>query len=822
MIPYSLSELAGLLSARLEGPDRTIDTVWIDSRNIIHTKTGVFIALHGVQKDGHEFIEDAYRKGIRAFIVKEVPAGIEDASWLVVEDTVSALQQWAAIHRSRFDLHVMGITGSNGKTIVKEWLNQLLFGNLHIVRSPKSFNSQIGVPLSVLQINPNDELGIFEAGISKPGEMRQLANIIQPQTGILTNIGSAHSEYFKNREQHIQEKLTLFESCQKIVFPGDDAQIAAYIHALPQSKSKNLISWGENQNNTVQLISVKSDARNRQIEFKIAEEIFSIQIPFTDEASTANTLCCAAVLYSMEFGTNEFKSILKRFEFLHAVEMRLEIKEGMYGSTVINDSFNSDLHSVQIALQTLNQKAGNKKTIVLTDILQNRQPASEIYPTIAGWVNEFPVDKVILIGHEISKYQSEFQQFSAAYPNASDFLSKARQEDFAGETVLLKGARSFELERISNWLEKKSHDTVLEVNLHALRENIAYFRTQLQPKTRLMCMVKAFGYGTGATELATALETMGVDYLGVAYADEGAMLRQAGISSAIMVMNPEQSSYSAIIENRLEPEIYSFRVLEKFAAELSGKAISEPYPVHIKLNTGMNRLGFDEKDIPVLKNKLKDFSLLKVVSVFSHNATADMPEEKEFVFEQIRRFEKMYEQLTAGMPVKPIRHILNTEGILNFAENQMDMVRLGIGMYGISANKEHQQYLKNVVTFKTVISQIRTLQQGDTVSYGRRFRAEKEMRIATLPVGYADGIRRLLGNGVGKVNIGGKTAPILGTVCMDMMMVDVTEIACSEGDEVIIFGENPRIEDLAVQAGTIPYEILTSISARVKRVYVSE
>lgn len=813
MFPYTLGQLAQIMDAALHGdPAQTVEHIWIDTRHIVHSQNGIFFALQGAQIDGHSFIQNAYEKGIRNFVVSKIPDYVPDAAFLVVNDPLQALQQWAAYHRKQFDYPVVGITGSNGKTIVKEWLYQLLYKKIKLIRSPKSYNSQIGVALSVLEMMPGIDLSIIELGISQPGEMEKIAGIAQPDIAVITNIGEAHAQFFLDRKQHIAEKSKIAAEAEVIIFPSEDEEL--YTHLKSEYLQRKLITFGNGEKADIQLIDVK----NSHLFFRNEENNYSFPFPFSDEASVANALTCLAVLKALNFDLNSFSDDLKD---LTPVEMRLEIKEGEENMIIVNDAFNSDLSSIPIALNVLNQQTRPGKTLILTDILQNRQKGEELYTEVGNWVNAYDIQKVILIGEEISEYSEKFNNHLISFPDTEAFLNHFSAADFQGEAVLLKGARKFRLEQISKKFESKSHDTILEVNLQHLLENINYFRSHLEPKTKLMCMVKAFGYGTGGFEVAQALSAHHVDYLGVAYADEGAELRRKGIRKPIMVMNPEQSSYDTIIENDLEAEIYSLRVLEKFTLKLIEKGIKTSYPVHIKLNTGMNRLGFKTDEIKDLIENLADNPYVKVISVFSHLATSDVPAEIDFVHRQVKGFYEMYERIAFNLGYQPLRHILNSAGILNFPDYQMDMVRLGIGMYGVAPSIEHKKHLKTVVTFKTVISQITELTEGETVSYGRTFRADKPMRIATLPVGYADGIKRVLSN-KGRVSVKGKPAQITGTVCMDMIMVDITDIDCREGDEVIIFGDFPTLEEYAQNCGTITYEILTSISSRVKRVYLKE
>ena len=813
MFPYSLQHLSDIMDARLSGdPQQNIHHIWIDSRHIVHSENGLFFALKGAQLDGHDFIQNAFEKGIRNFVVTHIPDTSIKANFLVVKNVLEALQNWASFHRKQFDYPVVGITGSNGKTIVKEWLYQLLYQKIKVIRSPKSYNSQIGVALSVLEMLHDIDLSIIELGISQPGEMEKIAKIAQPDIALITNIGEAHAQFFIDREQQISEKIKIAETAQIIVYPEEDASLKNALKT--KFLNRKFISFGTSDSSDIQLISYINDV----MKIKSDNAILEIKTDKSDAASQDNILSCLAVLKALNYNLNDF---LQDFSELNPVEMRLEIKDGEENMVIINDAFNSDLSSIPIALNVLNQQTKPKKILVLTDILQNRQKGEELYSEVADWVNAYDIQKVILIGDEIVNFKKKFKNFVHAFGSTSDFLNHYSAADFQGEAILLKGARKFKLEQISRNFESKSHDTILEVNLQHLLENVNYFRSRLNPNTKMMCMVKAFGYGTGGFEIAQALESHHIDYLGVAYADEGAELRKKGIKVPIMVMNPEQSSYDTLIDHTLEAEIYSFRVLDKFTQKLIEKENQMSYPVHIKLNTGMNRLGFKSNDISELVKRLADNPYLKVKSVFSHLATSDIPEESEFVHQQYAAFDEMYKKIAFNLGYEPLRHILNSSGILNFPDYQMDMVRLGIGMYGVAPSPTHKKHLKNVVTFKTVISQITELSEGETVSYGRKFKANQPMKIATLPVGYADGIKRNLSN-KGEVLINGKIAPMVGTVCMDMIMVDVTEIFCNEGDEVILFGEKPTLESFAEKSETISYEILTSVSSRVKRVYLRE
>lgn len=810
-----------IVSGQLIGDGQTpIEQIFFDSRLIVHPINGIFFALSGNQKDGHTYIADAYHKGIRTFVVQHPIQQYKDINQIIVDNPLQALQNWARIHRQQFNIPVIGITGSNGKTIVKEWLNQLLWKNFNISRSPKSYNSQFGTAISILQLNQENNLGIFEAGISMPNEMEKLEEIIQPTIGVLTKIGNAHLENFKDEEQLIREKLKLFTNVDKLVYNIENEQLHQIISDDDHLSKIDKITYGYTDSALVQIKEIIQEETNTKISILHNQEVFTFSIPFQDDASIKNSLICLTTLIGLNIDYKQYKS---NFSELLPIEMRLEIKEAINNSIIINDSFNSDLNSLKIGLNVLNQQKKARKTLVLTDILQSNLSDQELYQQTAELVNPYHFTEIVLIGDKISNYKDLFQSYVRSYKSTDEFLEQFKTQNVYDEAILLKGARPFQLEKIAEELETRSHDTVLEINLQNLIENIKTYRSLLKPTTKIMCMVKANSYGVGSFEVANVLENNGVDYLGVAIADEGKELRKAGISVPIIVMNPEQSSYSTVIEYQLEPEIYSFRVLDLFVKKLKEKQISRPYPIHIKLETGMNRLGFHESEYDHLIETLKQTPQVYVQSIFTHLATADMQDEKEYAQYQFNRFDNGYKILSEALDVKPIKHCLNSPGIVAYNDHQYDMVRLGIGMYGYSEYSDFMnKKLKPVVQFKTIISQISELKVGETVSYGRRFKAERNSRIATLPVGYADGIRRSLGYGKGKVGVNGKLAPITGTICMDMLMIDVTDINCKEGDEVIIFGSYPTLADYTKDLDTIPYEVLTSIALRVNRVYYKE
>lgn len=790
-----------------------IDAISIDSRSLQNGENTLFFAISGPNNDGHSYIEELIEKGVKHFVVTYIPSAVAGkANFLVVENTLEALQKFASYYRSLFEFPIIGITGSNGKTIIKEWLNFLLSPDYNIIRSPKSYNSQVGVPLSILGIKEKHNLGIFEAGISTMNEMEKLQKIIRPTIGILSNIGSAHDEGFPSVAEKIKEKLKLFTSVNVLIL-NKNKTINAFVN--PKIKT---FSWCSDDKSADVYITKKNIGDLTELQVTYKEDTFPIIIPFQDQASVENAIHCMMVM--LYFGYNH-KVIQTRMAQLYPVEMRLKVKNGIYNCTIIDDSYSSDFQSLKIALDFLeHQKQHKKKTIILSDIFQSGLNNEELYSQVSQLIISNKITRVIGIGETISQYKSKFIN-SVAFNDVAEFADAFDRLNFENETILVKGARDFHFEEIVSMLEEKTHETVLEINLNAISYNLNFFKSKLAPKTKMMVMVKAFGYGNGGFEIAKLLEHHKVDYLGVAFADEGISLKSAGITVPIMVMNPETTSFSAIIQHNLEPEIYSIKGLKAFLKIAEQKKLKN-FPIHIKIDTGMHRLGFEEENLSELISILKGNETVQIKSVLSHMATSDDLKHDVFAKSQIALFEKLSAQLLSALNIKPIRHILNTSGISNYPDAQYDMVRLGIGLYGISNDEEEQKYLENVGTLKSVISQIRTIDQGESVGYGRRFIAENETKIATIPIGYADGIRRSWGNSVGYVVINNKQAKIVGSICMDMLMVDVTSIDCKEGNSVIIFGENPSVNHMAKQLNTIPYEILTSISQRVKRVFFRE
>ncbi len=814
-MPLTLQNIIPVIHAQWfgESDQMPVDHISIDSRSLQNGINTLFFALSGPNNDAHHYIGELIDTGVVNFVVTHIPDEVRgQANFLIVDNTLTALQQFAAFYRSRFHFPVIGITGSNGKTIVKEWLNFLLSPDYNIIRSPKSYNSQVGVPLSVISINEKHNLGIFEAGISTVNEMEKLERIIRPTIGILTNIGSAHDEGFANIGEKIKQKLKLFAHAEVLICHKNKT-IDAFLN--PGVKT---FTWSCRHEDADVFITQKPVVDKTQLKVKRGSDVFEIKIPFQDDASIENAIQCMMTM--LHFGYDAL-TIENRMGLLFPVEMRLKVKNGINNTMIIDDSYSSDYQSLKIALDFLeNQKHYNKKTLILSDIFQSGLSNDELYSKVSELVISNKINRMIVVGETISQFKNKFLNCTA-FASTKDFAAAFDALSFGNETILIKGARDFRFEEIVSLLEEKTHETVLEINLNAISHNLNFYRSKLKPKTKLMVMVKAFGYGNGGFEIAKLLEHHKTDYLGVAFADEGIALKNAGISLPIMVLNPENTSFAAIIQHGLEPEIYSLKGLNAFIRIAEQKKL-EQYPIHLKFDTGMHRLGFQENHIEELAFTLRQHPSVKVKSILSHMATSDDLLHKDFALSQIDLFEKLSDKIIKALKIKPIRHLLNTSGIENFPQAQYDMVRLGIGLYGISNDSEEQKFLQNVGTLKSIISQLRTIPVGDSVGYGRRFMADKPTKVATIPIGYADGISRHWGNGNGFVTIGGKKATVLGSVCMDMLMVDATDIKCKEGDPVVIFGESPTVIQMAQKLHTIPYEILTSISQRVKRVFYRE
>ncbi len=829
---YKVSQIASIIKATSTASkaDADIEYILLDSRKLLFPATTIFFALSGPRRSGSSYITELYVKGVRCFVVDETfteatSKKFSKAVFLHVTDVLQALQQLTAYHRQQFDIPVIGITGSNGKTIVKEWLYQLLQQDYSIVRSPKSYNSQIGVPLSVWQINKENTLGIFEAGISQPGEMQNLEKIIAPSIGVITSIGEAHGEGFLNIRQKINEKLRLFVKTDVLIYCADNPDLNEAVNLFRSNvrggDEFRLFSWSKKESAVLQVLSVSKTDTQAMITARYYDGNINFTIPFTDEASVENAITCCCVLLQMGVGPGE---ISQRMRLLRHVEMRLELKQGINNCSVINDSYNSDINSLVIALDFLQQQQQHaKRTLILSDIMQSGKSSGELYADVAAIIEQKGINRFIGIGPEINKQKNAFKDIEQAafYTSTADFIHQFHAQHFYDETILLKGARIFEFELISHLLEEKIHQTVLEINLNAITHNLKTYQQLLSPDVKLMAMVKAFSYGSGSFEIANLLQFHKVDYLAVAYADEGVELRKAGIGLPIMVMNAEEVTFDVMMQYNLEPELFSFGIFDSFENYIKQSGIHN-YPVHIKLDTGMRRLGFEESDLPVLCEKLRSTTLFKVQSVFSHLAASDSVTHDDFTKQQASVFTKACKEIEKATGYKFLRHIANTSAIHRHKDLQFDMVRLGIGLYGVDSNETIQQQLKNVTTLKSTVSQIKKVKAGESVGYSRKGIAAKDSVIATIRIGYADGYPRIMSNGVGKMSVGGKRVPVIGNVCMDMTMLDITGVNAAEGDEVIVFGEDLPVSEVATWAQTIPYEILTGISQRVKRVYFEE
>lgn len=830
---YTVNHIAEIVQA---GPVKAdgivIEHLLIDSRRIVFPETSLFFAISGPRRDGHEFIEEVYERGVKAFVVKKgFNAGrFKTAVFLEVPDVLAALQKLAAAHRSRFSFPVIGITGSNGKTIVKEWLYQLLHNDYSIVRSPRSYNSQIGVPLSVWQMNGEHTLGIFEAGISTTGEMQQLAAIIQPTTGILTNIADAHNEGFADKKQKALEKSLLFSHANSVVYGKDmvkDGVDSGKENHVLFANTPNLFSWSRQEDASLRVISEESQGKQTLITAVWNGASTHITIPFSDKISIDNALTCWLVLLQMGYAQPVIQERMLRLE---PVDMRMQLKKAINNCYLLNDSYSNDLSSLDLAIDYLKQQAGSQPcTLILSDILQSGQQQKTLYQEIAARIATRGINRFIGIGTAVSEYSELFEEVFrkrntsvSFYVSTDAFLQLAGTHQFKDEYILLKGARIFEFERISHWLEQKVHQTVMEINLTAMVHNLKAYQKQLEPTTRLMAMVKAFSYGSGSAEVARILQFHKVDYLAVAYADEGVELRKAGISLPIMVMSPDEASFDALATYNLEPEIYSFPIYQAFHQYLNQQAI-QTFPVHIKFNTGMNRLGFEVNEASVLAGQLRQNKTMAVKSVFSHLVASESAKHDGFTAEQVVLFENACAVMQQHLGYGFIRHIANTAAIFRNPAYQFDMVRLGIGLYGVDSANEKGLTLETVITLKSTIAQLRGVKKGDSVGYVRAGIVNRDSRIATVRIGYADGFDRRLGNGKGFLFLHGKPAPVVGNVCMDMVMIDVTDIPeAKEGDEVEVFGRQLPVQQLAGWCGTIAYEVMTGISQRVKRVYLEE
>ncbi len=829
MSAYSILEISSIVQGTVSGDtDIQIGHIITDSRKILDPGSSLFIALPGEKRDGHQFISEAFQQGVRSFLVTHIPPSIRteslkgDVVFVEVSNTLQALQALAAHHRAKFSYPVAGLTGSNGKTIVKEWLNYLLHDELRIVRSPKSYNSQVGVPLSIWQMHPAADMAVFEAGISTRGEMEKIENMIRPQIGIFTNIGEAHSEGFDSRREKIREKLKLFVHSEVLIYCRDYADLHEEILAFAKEHPVQLLDWTAGDIGNVQVIEKKSDLKSTHIRLRYHEQEIGFSIPFTGTAPAENAITCAVVM--MYLGRSS--RISEKMANLPSLSMRLEMKNGINRCTVINDSYSTDISSLKLALDFLQQQHQHqRRTVILSDIPQSGKPQQELYQEVTSMLKQYKISSLKAIGPVISGYAREFENagiHTESWLTTEDFVCHFNPLAYKDETVLIKGARAFGFEQITPLLEMKMHQTVLTVNLSTLTENLSQYRKMLNKGTKIMVMVKAFSYGSGSYEVANLMQFHKVDYLAVAYADEGVELRKAGINLPVMVMNPDKSSFPALVNYDLQPEIYSFEILDEFSDFLSQEGISE-FPVHIKLDTGMHRLGFEPEEAGRLCESLLRKQSLRVVTVFTHLASSEDPADDDYTKLQADKFLQTCEMIKKQLNYSFSRHISNTAAITRHPSLQLDMVRLGIGLYGVHAPGNSQPELQNAATLTTTIAQIRRVQAGETVGYNRKGKLSRDSLIATIRIGYADGYPRALGEGKGKVMICNRLFPVVGSVCMDMTMIDVTDGPdIGLDDEVIVFGRGLDILELAAWAGTITYDIMTGISQRVRRVYVED
>lgn len=837
MKKYTIEKVTTLIGARRIGTaDAQIEWLLTDSRSLCFPENTLFFALKTSRNDGHRYIADLYRRGVRNFVVTAPPTlpkgkGYEDANFLIVPSPLEALQRLAERHRDEFDIPVVGITGSNGKTMVKEWLYQILSPNHHVTRSPKSYNSQIGVPLSVWLMDEQADMALIEAGISQPGEMRSLADIIQPTIGILTSLGSAHQENFRSMEEKCMEKLQLFEHAQTLIYNADDDTISRCIRRSGYKGKK--IAWSRDNESAALYVIARQETGTTQhpctvITYSYQGERATYRLPFIDEASVECSLACAATARFLGVTAEQLD---ERMSQLEPVAMRLEVKEGQHGCVVINDSYNSDINSLDIALDFMQRRrslpvassyrGGNGNTLILSDIQQSGMTQEELYHEVNDLCLKRGIDKLIGIGSDISSQRSLFtvgKKFFFA--TTDDFLKSQTFRELRDEEILIKGARQFGFDRITEQIEQKVHETILEVNLNAVVDNLNYYRSMLQRDTKIVCMVKADAYGAGAVEVAKTLQDHQVDYLAVAVADEGVTLRQNGITQNIMIMNPEMTAFKTMFDYDLEPEVYSFRLLDALIHAAKKEGITD-WPVHIKIDTGMHRLGFNpDKDMEELINRLKHQTAVIPRSVFSHFVGSDSDDFDNFSRMQFEKFDRASRQLQAAFDHKILRHMDNSAGIEHFPERQLDMCRLGLGLYGVDPRDNHM--LNTVSTLKTTILQLRHVPKNETVGYSRKGILTRDSVIAAIPIGYADGLNRHLGRGACYCLVNGQKAPYVGNICMDVAMIDVTDINCQEGDMVEIFGEHLPVTVLSDALDTIPYEVLTAVSSRVKKVYYQE
>ncbi|MBQ8709933.1 MAG: bifunctional UDP-N-acetylmuramoyl-tripeptide:D-alanyl-D-alanine ligase/alanine racemase [Bacteroidaceae bacterium] len=816
---YSIDEIAQVIGAERKGTaEAKINWLLIDSRSLCFPEETLFFALRTEKNDGHKYIEELYRRGVRNFVVETLPSPSpqggsgSSANFLVVKSPLQALQDLAAYHRSKLNIPVIGITGSNGKTTVKEWLYQLLSPDYNVCRSPRSYNSQVGVPLSVWLINSHNDLAIIEAGISRPGEMARLEHIVKPTIGVMTNLGAAHQENFMSFQIKCSEKMKLFRHCKTVIVNSKDPIVQSCADTLPEEVKRVAL----------QVRQVEKEGDHATVHFEHQGQVGQYTIPFIDDASIENSITCFSTVLALNKDI-EVETLCERMSRLDPIAMRLEVKDGKNGCTLINDSYNSDVQSLDIALDFMSRRPETKKqhrTLILSDILQSGEPSRSLYSRVAQMASSRGIEKVIGVGDELTACEGYFPMEHHMFRTTDALIRSDAFKQLRNEFILIKGARQFRFDKVSDLLTLKVHQTILEVNLNALVNNVRYYRRFMQPETKMVCMVKASGYGVGSLETSKTLQDNGVDYLAVAVADEGADLREAGITANIMIMNPETTSFKMLFDYSLEPEVFSFDLLEQliYAAEKEGIT---NFPIHIKLDTGMHRLGFNpETDMPRLIERLRRQTALVPCSVFSHFVGSDGDEFDAFSRRQFELFDRASRQLQAAYSHKIIRHICNSAGIEHFPEYHLDMVRLGLGLYGINARNNH--ILNNVATLKTTILQIRNVPKGDSIGYSRRTILDRDSRIAAIPIGYADGLNRHLGNRGCYCLVNGQKANYVGNICMDVCMIDVTDIDCKEGDQVEIFGDHLPVTVLSDALGTIPYEVLTGISNRVQRIYIQE
>lgn len=813
-----IKDCCSCIDSRITDTNCEVEVLAFDSRKIVLPQKTLFFAITTQKNDGHRYIDELIQKGVHNFIVTKPIHQFENknANFIQVDNAVEALQKIASFHRQQFTYPVVGITGSNGKTIVKEWLSQMLIPEYHVVKNPNSYNSQIGVPLSVWQMSSLHQIALFEAGISRPNEMDNLAEVIQPTIGILTNIGSAHDEFFQNKEEKLREKAKLFKNCQFIIYNSDNKLVNTFFKHNFYFSGKT-ITWGKNADADYPIDFIKTTGLHSIVSLNGK----LIDIPFTDAGSIENALHAVVLMLHLGFSWTQVNAKLSQ---LSSVSMRMEIKEGVNSTVIINDTYSLDINSLHIALDFLDaQTQLKKKTIIISDFEQAGELTDEDYIKLVENLKNHNISRIIAVGEKFYAHQSLFDfDTQSFYKTTDDLLANLSNENLQNEIILVKGARSYSFEKIVATLQFKTHKTVMNVSLPALIHNLNYYRSLLKPETKMVAMVKAQSYGLGDVELINELIYNNIDYLAVAYTDEGVRLRKRNINMPIIVLGAEAHSFDALIHYNLEPEIFNFYYLQQLIEILKQYPEINNFKIHIKLDTGMHRLGFDEQDLPKLVELIKSSKQLHVASIFSHLAAAEDPSEDEFTRKQIALFDHMSSYLISQFDYPVMRHILNSAGISRFTEAQYDMVRLGIGLYGFTGVQSDQAQLQNTVCLKTIVTQVKTIPADETIGYNRSYRTYADSQIAIIPIGYADGYPRELGNGIGQVLIKGHKVPIVGKICMDMCMVDVTGLDIKEGDEVTIYGDDHTVAEVAATIHRISYELLTSVSKRVPRIYVKD